>query len=108
MTVQRTGGLAGVDDTVVVSGSGAWTATRRGGASTSGQLPPGRLSGLRLLVGGTAWQAEGARAPDRPCAAGFGYVVTAGGRTARTNDCALATQPALSVLTRSVLAAAGL
>jgi hypothetical protein len=108
VTVERSGGIAGTRDTVVVHGDGAWTATRRNGATTSGRLTPTKLASLRTLVDGSAWRTEASASATSVCADGFVYVVTVGGQSARTNDCSLARQPTLTTLTRTVMSDARL
>ena len=108
VTVHRTGGLAGVEDVVQVDDSGAWKAGTRSGKQTSGQLTRDRLNALQALVAAPDWQGETTASATRPCPDGFVYEVTAGDRTASSDDCRLDSRPTLAKLARSVLAEARL
>jgi hypothetical protein len=108
VTVQRTGGLAGVRDTVTVDGAGTWRATRRDGRTTSGRLDPSALTTLRTLIEQASWPVEATTGPRHPCPDGFIYHITAGNRVARTDDCRIGSQPDIAGLTAAVLGGAGL
>jgi hypothetical protein len=83
ISVQRSGGLAGAQDTVDVDPEGAWTATGRSGASSGGRLTAGQIATLRALSGDPRLAGEAGRTP-RPshCSDAFQYVLVTG--TART------------------------
>jgi hypothetical protein len=107
ISVQRSGGIAGVHDIVEVHENGGWVATRKSGQAASGRLTSDQSTALRALLG-EAWRAEAARSPKHPCPDGFVYLVTADMGTARTDDCALVSQPIMAKLTTAVLSGAGL
>jgi hypothetical protein len=77
VTVQRGGGFAGVDDRVVVSPAGSWTATDRAGASSSGELTTAQREQLATLIADPrlADEATRTRQPTR-CRDAFEYRVT--------------------------------
>jgi hypothetical protein len=110
VTVRRGGGIAGLQDTVVVAPDGAWRRTSTGGRGTgSGRLAADDLAKLRALVADPRLAGEGGRTPDPGrCADGFDYSVAVGATTVRYLECGQAsTRPAVaSAVVRLVLAAA--
>jgi len=94
ITVDRSGGFAGIGEHIVLQPSGEWAATGPRATSRTGQLSPDRLASMRKLTEGTTWWSESRRAATPgPCPDGYVYVVTIGDRRATANDCSLSTQP---------------
>lgn len=87
VVVTRTGGIAGLRDTVVVDPDGRWRHTGRAGSGT-GRLAADRLAALAGLAADPRLPAEaGHRQPLGRCADAVAYSVTAGGSTIRYSDC---------------------
>lgn len=99
ITVQRTGGLAGVQETVVVAPDGAWTASGGAGAGRGGRLTAAQLAGIRTLAADPRLAGEAARTPERTrCSDAFEYVLTVGSERVGYADCpADADRPAASM-----------
>lgn len=88
VTVQRTGGIAGLDDRIELDSTGKWTHTARGDQQRTGQLSAAQLDRLRGLAADPRLAAEAARPSDKPgCADGFSYLVIAKGNQVRYSDC---------------------
>jgi hypothetical protein len=90
VTVTRTGGIAGVSQSLRVDPNGAWIyVDRRPVAQKSGRLTGAQLSQLVSLVTRPAFARE-ARMPPQAgmCNDGFIYTVTVGEFTASFDDCA--------------------
>jgi hypothetical protein len=88
VTLVRTGGLPGVNDRVVVDGSGNWTATDRTGKQRSGQLTAQQRDQLARLATSGRLAAEAAR-PSQParCMDAYSYTVTVAQNTVSYVDC---------------------
>jgi len=88
ITIVRTGGIAGVNDTLAVEPTGAWTATDKAGKQRSGQLTTAQVDSLRPLAADPALAGEAgqSRAPSN-CADAFNYVVTVGSERIAYEDC---------------------
>ncbi|HCT79128.1 MAG TPA: hypothetical protein DGT23_21740 [Micromonosporaceae bacterium] len=83
VTVTRTGGIAGIQDTIKVDASGKWTRQDRGGRLTIEQVTQ-----LQRLATDPRLVAEAAATrPPTNCADAFDYTVTAGPLTVRYSDC---------------------
>lgn len=52
VTYRRQGGIAGVDDSLVVHGDGSYQVSHRGAAPTTGTLSPAQLAAVRQAVAG--------------------------------------------------------
>jgi hypothetical protein len=86
--MQRTGGIAGVDDRITVDAQGRWTSTNRAGKSSSGQLTADQLSRLQTLAKDPRLPGEANRpASPSKCRDAFNYVVTVNTTTIRFTDC---------------------
>ncbi|MFL6127734.1 MAG: hypothetical protein ACJ73E_01550 [Mycobacteriales bacterium] len=84
----RTGGFAGVRDTLVVQPDGRWRRTRRTAAAESGRLTGPQLEQLRRLAADPRLAAEAARTPPpTSCLDAFSYAVTVAGTTVDYIDC---------------------
>jgi hypothetical protein len=88
ISVERAGGFAGVQDTVVVGPDGAWTRTDRAGGHVGGQLGPEEIAGLGALVSDPRLADEAGR-PETPtkCSDAFHYVLTVGTERISYVDC---------------------
>jgi hypothetical protein len=88
ITVRRTGGLAGVDDQLVVDTDGAWVTTDKAGGRRTGHLTAANVAAVRAL----ATDPHLATEADRPttatrCQDAFDYAVTIGAVRIRYADC---------------------
>lgn len=84
----RTGGFAGVQDTLVVQPDGRWRRTRRTAAAASGQLTAPQREELRRLAADPRLAAEATRTrPPTRCRDAFSYTVTVAGTTVGYVDC---------------------
>ena len=89
VTVERSGGIAGVRDQVVVRGDdGTWRRTAREVVTGTGTLTPDERGRMRLLVSDPALREEaGQPTPATSCADGFHYEVTVGLTAVAWTDC---------------------
>ena len=88
VTGVRGGGIAGLEDTIVVRPDGSWRRTARTGAATTGRLPAGELAKLRALAADPRLAAEAGRPVDLgDCADAFEYSVAVGTTTVRYSEC---------------------
>lgn len=86
VAVARTGGFAGVMDTITVDTDGSWTHPT--GVTTSGRLDGWLFVKLQQLTKDQRLRAEAqVTAPPTTCRDAFDYVVTAGDATVRYTDC---------------------
>lgn len=84
----RTGGIAGMRDTVTVEPDGRWTRADRAGGTRTGRLNTTDLSRLRQLLADPRLTAETtATADPGDCADAFAYRLTANARTTGYVDC---------------------
>jgi hypothetical protein len=90
VVVTRTGGIAGVSQSLRVEPNGSWIyVDRRPVAQKTGRLTESELRQLAGLVTNAAFAREaGMPPPAGTCNDGFIYVVMAGEFTARYDDCA--------------------
>jgi hypothetical protein len=88
ITVQRTGGFAGLSDAVTLDPHGAWSTTRRTGARATGELTPAQTTAIHALAADPklAGEASRTRAPTR-CSDAFHYVLTVGPVHVAYADC---------------------
>lgn len=77
VSLTRTGGLAGVNDGVVIEADGTWSATDRTGANRTGRLSDEQRASLARLANDPGFAAESAqtRGPTR-CADAYTYDLT--------------------------------
>jgi hypothetical protein len=89
VSVTRTGGIAGVQDTVVLdAGDGTWRRTAGRGPATSGTLSADRLNEVQPWLVVPVLADEAARpAGDQQCADAFEYTLTMEGSVVRWTDC---------------------
>jgi hypothetical protein len=108
ITVRRTGGFVGVEQTLVVRPDGvwAWGGADAGGASRGGRLTATQRAELARLARLPALAAEARQKPGPPqCADGFNYAVTVGSLAVSWVDCDPVTPPTAVAIT-DLLAAA--
>ncbi len=90
----KSGGIAGLSDTVRVEPDGHWTRTDRAGASREGQLAAEKLTRLRQLAADPRLAAEAAvTVPPTMCADAFTYRLTIGPNQVGYVDCPPETTP---------------
>jgi hypothetical protein len=112
VTVEKTGGFAGVQEAVLVDPSGKWTVTGQAAGSTTegGRLTMADSEKLQALAADPrfAVEASATRAPTK-CADAFAFAVTVGTATVRYSDCSSDSPlPAVaSEIADLVMAAAG-
>jgi hypothetical protein len=106
VTVRRTGGIAGVQDEVIVQPDGTWG--RAGsGAATRGRLPADRNATLTRMAADPALRTEATRTtPAGTCADAFEYTVLVLDIRVMWTDCDALTPPVASRIARFVLAGA--
>ncbi|NES16709.1 MULTISPECIES: protealysin inhibitor emfourin [Micromonospora] len=96
VVLTKSGGIAGLADTVTVQTDGHWTKVDRSGASHAGRLTTTDLDRLRQLTTDPRLPAEAtATTPATMCADAFTYQLTVGDTTTGYVDCpSQATAPA--------------
>lgn len=88
VVLERSGGIAGIRDTVTVEPDGRWTVVDRSGASRTGRLSATDLARLRQLAADPRLATESAAtAAPTNCADAFSYRLTVDGRTTGYLDC---------------------
>jgi hypothetical protein len=98
VTVQRTGGIAGVSEMIVIGADGAWTFTdQKSGKTEKGQLTPAQLMQLAQLALDPRVGAEAQASAAAVCNDAFQYAITAGDQSYRFEDCGQ-DKPALKAL----------
>lgn len=111
VSVTRTGGIAGVTQTVRIGADGSWTYTEgRGGTATRGRLTEAEQAQLAGLVTSAAFAQE-ARLRPQPgqCADMFVYTITVGEFTGRYDECPSAGQrPTLNAVVSLLVGATAL
>ncbi|SBT48734.1 protealysin inhibitor emfourin [Micromonospora auratinigra] len=88
VVLTKSGGIAGLADTVTVRPDGHWTRVDRSGASRTGQLTGPDLDKLRQLATDPRLASEATTtAPATMCADAFTYRLTVGETTSGYVDC---------------------
>jgi hypothetical protein len=88
MTISRTGGIAGVMDTLQIEPNGQWSLTSRGSTPEAGQLDVQAADQITELLANPGLDAEiAAAAPNSQCADQFRYRVRLSGREFAFDDC---------------------
>jgi hypothetical protein len=89
LTIQRTGGFAGVDESITVRSDGTWAYTaRKGKPAAQGTLAPADLDQVTRTVSDPAFAAD--VRPQRTqgtCADTFTYSVSVGAETSTFTEC---------------------
>ena len=94
ITIRKSGGIAGVNDTIVVDAQGHWTRTSKSGTTKTGQLTPEQLAQAAKLATDPRLVAE-AQTPQSTtnCADAFIYAVSIGPATVSYSDCGSGSPP---------------
>jgi hypothetical protein len=94
VTVIRTGGIAGVMESIQIEADGSWTyVNRRGGSPKTGRLTSTQRQQLVGLLGSAAFSREARMPPVAGvCNDGFIYSIQMGDLAARYDDCGTAGQ----------------
>ena len=110
VTVSRSGGIAGVMQTVRLEADGSWTYTdRRKGNSRSGRLTDGQRQQLLGLLAAPGFAREARMNPAGGCADAFVYAIQVGDVVARFDDCGTTNQqPTLAAIIDLVVDATAL
>jgi hypothetical protein len=88
VTIHRTGGIAGVSDTLTIEASGAWTATDKAGTQRHGQLTAAQIDSIRTLATDPRLADEATRSrPPTQCRDAFDYSIDAGSVHVAYTDC---------------------
>ena len=87
VTITRTGGIAGVNQTIIIQPNGDWVFTGRGGKKEQGTLAPSVVIGLGGVVSQPAFLDEMRLKPNGACADAFHYAVTIGTESTSFEDC---------------------
>lgn len=95
ITIRKSGGIAGVNDTLVVDAQGHWTRTSKTGGTKTGQLTPEQLAQAAKLATDPRLIAEAQAPPPSPtnCADAFVYAVSIGSATVSYSDCGAGSPP---------------
>jgi hypothetical protein len=93
VTIRKSGGIAGINDTLVVDAQGNWTRTTRSG-NKSGKLTPQQLAQAAKLATDPRLVTE-AQTPRSTtnCADAISYAVTIQSATVSFSDCGSGTPP---------------
>lgn len=99
VSFNRTGGLAGTNDTLVVRPDGSYTVQTRNG-SRSGKLTGDELNALKAALASTDFNKIPSANDNGGVADGYTYTITYGGRqvTAKDGSIPTALQPVISAL----------
>jgi hypothetical protein len=88
IVINKTGGIAGINDTYTVDSSGLVTHTNRAGATTTATLSAGQRTQLIQLAADSRLAAEAQhQASATNCRDAFNYVVRVGALTVAYTDC---------------------
>ncbi|MEV6527335.1 hypothetical protein AB0M43_35960 [Longispora sp. NPDC051575] len=102
ITVTRTGGLAGVQDTWTVDVSGRWQATSRGQAARSGQVTAEQVKQLNAQLANPELLTELGKLGNSGCSDAFSYSVQIGSGRYELTGCGQS-RPAFDRLTALLL-----
>jgi hypothetical protein len=107
VTISRTGGIAGVQQTIAIATDGSWTYTdRRSGATQQGKLTTAQRENITRLATVPAITAESrAKASTARCSDGFTYTIGVGEMSTRYEQCGATRRPATDQLLAAVLEA---
>ena len=90
ITVEKSGGIAGMRDTIQIDASGNWSRSDKTGKTTSGKLTAEQVSKLQTLAADPKLATESAaaaQAAPTKCADTFNYAISAGPVVLRFTDC---------------------
>lgn len=99
LELAKSGGFAGVDESVSVKADGSWTRLENSKVVSTGKLTAAQLAGLRKLAADPALATEANRkATPARCADGFNYTLNIGHQLIRYEQCGTdATKPRLTL-----------
>jgi hypothetical protein len=90
ITIEKTGGIAGVRDTIQIDASGNWTRSDKAGKTSTGKLTASQVAELQALAADPKLASEAAaaaQAAPTKCSDTFNYAISAGPVVLRFNDC---------------------
>jgi hypothetical protein len=90
ITIEKTGGFAGVRDTIQIDALGSWSRSDKSGKAASGQLTAAQVTELQALAADPKLASEAvaaAQAAPTNCNDTFNYTVSAGPVVLRFTDC---------------------
>jgi len=100
LTLVRTGGFVGVDQTITIAADGSWTyVDKRAGTTSTGRLRPDQVAQLVKLLQDPALAQDLRRPSDVVCSDAFQYSVTIGSLSASVEDCGQVRPSVEAVLT---------
>jgi len=104
VTMQKSGGIAGVMQSVNISADGSWIFTdRRSNVTRRGHLTSSQRQQLTNSLTNPALQREASKAGGAVCNDGFVYSITSGQMRVRYASCGgLGNQPALMAVIRTI------
>lgn len=99
VSVTRSGGFAGITETVTVRANGAWTRTNRRAAERTGRLSDTQLSQVRALAADPrlARESRTGGGTSGACADTFSYAVVTADQRIRYEDCPGRVRPAATL-----------
>lgn len=100
VTLVKTGGIAGITETIVVKSDGTWSRKAdRGGPATTGKLTAAQMAALQRLVADPRLEAEASPTTTGPgrCSDAFVYVLTAGSRRIHYTACGQGARPEVTM-----------
>jgi hypothetical protein len=104
----RSGGIAGITETITVLPDGRWTVKSSRGANRSGKLVTTQKSRLQALLADSRLAAEATRKDTTTgrCSDAFTYLLVAGHRLIRYTNCGESDKPEITVAVISLLQSA--
>jgi hypothetical protein len=104
----RTGGIAGITETITVLPDGSWTVKSSRGATRSGKLGTTQKSRLQALLSDSRLAAEATRKTTSTgrCSDAFTYLLVAGHQLVRYTSCGGSDKPEVTVAVISLLQSA--
>jgi hypothetical protein len=100
LTLVRTGGFVGVDQTITIAADGSWTyVDKRAGTTSTGRLSPDQVARLTKLLQDPALVQDLRQPTGVVCSDAFLYAVTIGSLSATVEDCGQVRPTVEAVLT---------
>jgi hypothetical protein len=88
VSLTRSGGIAGVNQSIVIGADGTWTYTdKRSGATSSGQFTPAQVVQLAQLASDPRVAQEVLMSSDTTCNDAFHYTLAVGTQSATFEEC---------------------
>ena len=102
VSLTRTGGFAGVNQSITIAADGTWTyADKRGSTSSTGQFTQAQLAQLAQLALDPRIAQEALQTSGTVCNDAFHYTVAIGGQNATFEDCG-GSRPAIRAMVEYV------